>query len=220
MTVVVISDLHLGNRHCRAEAFLRLLGTLPAGATLVLNGDIMDRTRLPPPPLHLQVLDALRAASRERAVIWIRGNHDDGFQLENPAGIRFAESFALAPNLLVTHGDRFDTIMPYGRPLLRLFKALHGLRVRLGAESVHVAHYAKKFPMLYRVLRRHVRLNAVAHAREHGFDAIACGHTHAAEDSVVDGVRYFNTGAWTEPTPHVLTMEGGRLTLRSFDAAG
>ena len=94
------------------------------------------------------------------------------------------------------------------------FRLFHHLRLRLGAEPVHVAHYAKKWGALYRFLRRNVMLNAVEHAREGGFEAVTCGHTHFVEDVLCDGVRYLNTGAWTEVPIYVLLVTDEAIRLQ------
>jgi UDP-2,3-diacylglucosamine pyrophosphatase LpxH len=83
---------------------------------------------------------------------------------------------------------------------------------------MHVAHYAKRFPRLYDILCRHVRLNAVEFAREHGYAAITCGHTHFAEDVMVDGIRYINTGAWTEAPVVCLWMDDVDMKLIRVEA--
>ena len=41
-----------------------------------------------------------------------------------------------------------------------------------------------------------------------------CGHVHFSEDSTADGVRYVNSGAWTEDSTHcVLIYEDQRTEL-------
>ncbi|MDA0576632.1 MAG: UDP-2,3-diacylglucosamine diphosphatase [Verrucomicrobia bacterium] len=208
MKTIVVSDLHLGSRHCHAAEFLDFLAGLPRDATLVLNGDTIDRRNKKLPPEHETVLAALRALSLRQPVIWIPGNHDDTYRMPDPAGIQFVPTHAIEHRLFITHGHDFDNVMPYHRAFLLLFRCLHHLRVTLGAESVHVAYYAKKFAFLYEYLCRTVRLNAVEHARENGFAAVTCGHTHFIEDSIFEGVRYLNTGSWTErPLVYLLITE-------------
>ena len=65
--------------------------------------------------------------------------------------------------------------------------------------DIHVAEYAKRWRLAYRVLLNRQRRNAILLARERHVPAIACGHVHFAEDTTVAGIRYLNTGAWTEP---------------------
>jgi UDP-2,3-diacylglucosamine pyrophosphatase LpxH len=126
-------------------------------------------------------------------------------------------SYSIGNRLLITHGDDFDEIMPRSRAFMRAFKLMHHLRVKLGAKPVHVAEYAKKWKAFYRVLRKNVALNAVSCAVENGFEAVACGHTHYAEDKVVNGIRYVNTGAWTELPTHYLYITADDIALNRVD---
>ena len=50
-------------------------------------------------------------------------------------------------------------------------------------------------------------------ALENGYEAVICGHTHYPEDRVYNGVRYLNTGAWTESPAFYLQMIGNEMTL-------
>jgi UDP-2,3-diacylglucosamine pyrophosphatase LpxH len=214
---VVISDVHLGSPYCRCDRFVQFLRSLPDGVKLVLNGDTVnthDDSRYP--PSHREALDALRAESLKRKVVWIRGNHDERYVMANPGKIEFASSDSIEKTIFFAHGNDFDNVMPYNRTFIILFRLFHRLRILLGAESIHVAAYAKRFPVLYRVLLRHVAMNAVEYAKENGYAAVACGHTHYVEDRLQDGVRYINTGAWTEKTFHYLVVEEDRLELKRF----
>jgi UDP-2,3-diacylglucosamine pyrophosphatase LpxH len=100
---------------------------------------------------------------------------------------------------------------------MKAFRLMHDLRVRLGARPVHVAEYAKKWKAFYRVLRNNVLRNAVNCAAENGLEAVTCGHTHFAEDIFLNGVRYINTGAWTEFPAHYLYVTQHSMTLKRVD---
>ena len=218
MNVVVVSDLHLGSEYCLSSELLLLLSSIPAGAALVLNGDTIDRWSRGLPDEHEQVLDLLRSESFKRKVVWVRGNHDETFRMDDPGRIEFTSSFSIDQKLIVMHGDDFHNKRPYHDIFIRLFRFMHNMRIRLGAESVHVAYYAKKFTVLYDVLLEHVRMNAVEHAKENGFPAIVCGHTHYVEDTTVDGVRYINTGSWTEESGQYLLVDNEHMELVGFSA--
>ncbi len=219
MKYLVIGDLHIGSPYFQREAFLEVLERLRPEVDLVLAGDVVDD-----PFQHLgekdqQVVDRLRRESVHRRVVWINGNHDDGFRPEPSARLVFTQSFPIDTNLLVTHGADFDGVMPRNRWFLRLFRILHGLRIFFGAHPVHVATYAKRWKRLYRFLRKNVMLNAVQRAKELGFSAVACGHVHFAEDRSVEGIRYLNLGAWLESPLFCLLVDGSRMLFLSRSEA-
>jgi len=213
MHAIVVSDLHLGSEYSLHDTFLHLLETLPEDSSIILNGDVIDDPRAELPSSHKKILDWLREESFQREVVWVLGNHDANYTLPNPGKITFTQHFNIGQRLLIAHGDDFDEIMPKNLWFIRLFKFWHQVRLRLGASPVHVACYAKKWQLLYRVLTRHVMKNAVRCAKEKRFAAITCGHTHYPEDIQVDGVRYINTGCWTETPAFYLSVNQKTMTL-------
>ena len=193
---------------------------VPAGARLVLNGDIIDDPRKPLPPAHRAVVDRLVDESRRRPLVWVHGNHDRSLQLEDPGAIEFASEWQVDTRLLVKHGDSLDEVMPRHSVFKDLFKLMHRLLVFCGLPDVHVAQYAKKWNFLYRVLNEHVAEKATKLAAERGLDAITCGHTHAAMDiertSGGRAVRYLNTGAWTEEPHYFVKVDAAGVHLCSY----
>ncbi len=220
MKIIIISDLHLGGHHTRARALLMFLSSLPPDATLVLNGDTLDHARKHMPPEHGQVLERLRELSRTQPVIWLPGNHDEDVVLPDPAGIRFQADHAIGKRLYLAHGHHFDNILVKNRKFFTMLRKLYDLRVHLGLKPVHVAAVAKKFPWLFRILCRSLAGNAVQHAREQGFAAVTCGHVHHAEDLMIEGIRYINTGSWTEDLLHYLEVDEEGMRLVRVDPHG
>ena len=198
MNAIIVSDLHIGSGYFKSGPFERFLKELPAGHELILNGDIIDSPYVKMELSEQRILDLIKDISYRRKVVWIRGNHDNGYVPQSFGNTIFKSSYSIDRRLLITHGDDFDDIMPRSRLFMRAFKLMHDLRVKLGAKPVHVAEYAKKWKFFYRVLRNNVALNAIKCAAEKGFEAVTCGHTHFPEDFVLNGIRYINTGAWTE----------------------
>lgn len=213
---VLVSDIHLGSPFCRAEAFGAWLEGLPRNVALALNGDILDNVRRELPPKHREALNALVRASSDRQVVWVVGNHDDDLSADQAGPITVAGHLEIGKALLVTHGAFFDDLMPRSRAFIRLFAGLHAARLRLGAPHVHVAEYAKRWGAFYRLLNDNVRKNAIAGARSGGFGVVACGHTHCAMDVTTDGIRYLNTGSWTEEPLHYLEVRDGKAQLKVF----
>jgi UDP-2,3-diacylglucosamine pyrophosphatase LpxH len=213
----IVSDLHLGLAYFHRESFLAWLDQLPPGGRLILNGDIVDEPGAPLPAAHQAVLDRLVRESHRRPLVWVRGNHDVGWAMEDAGRIQFVDHWAIDRRLLVVHGSDLDDLMPRHGLFKWLFKRFHRLRVALGWPDVHVAQYAKKWDFLYRTLNKRVARNALRVARRRGFAAITCGHTHAAMDLAVDGRRYLNTGAWTEAPLHYLVVDPEQIRLQVYE---
>ena len=193
---------------------MQLVSSLDDHTALVLNGDTIDNPRKRLAPQDTAVLDLIKDESYKRQVIWVYGNHDEGYQLDDPGQIVFVRHLAIGTDLMVIHGNDFDELMPRNQWFIRLCKRLHRLRIKLGASPVHVAEFAKNwFPLLYRILSDQVKKNAVKCAMKNGVSAIACGHTHYIEDCLCNGIRYINTGTWTEPTRCYIMLTDGEITV-------
>ncbi len=222
---IVVGDVHLGSRHCRIGRFLRFLDQLPPHVALVLNGDIIDHWH-PLPPRHEQALERLRAESLAgRTVVWLRGNNDQAYRMPEPGAIRFESVLTLEdkegrPWCQVLHGHQFDRLMHGNALWVWPIRALHKVRMLLGAPSIHVAQYAKRWRPIYGWANSLIVRSGVRHARQHGVQAVIAGHTHQAEERTVDGIRYVNAGSWTEDAVHFVEVEEGRILLRAVSDDG
>jgi UDP-2,3-diacylglucosamine pyrophosphatase LpxH len=214
MNAIVVSDLHIGSPYFLLQGFENFLKNIPEDCELILNGDVIDDPNQKLQPDHHRILKRIDEISRRQRVIWVRGNHDNSYIPNGFKHIHFKTRYTLDGKLLISHGYDFDNIMPRSRMFIQSFKLMHGLMIKLGSRPVHVADYAKKFGRLYKVLRDNVMKNAVHCALENGYEAVICGHTHFPEDRVLNGIRYMNTGAWTELPAFYLQMTGNEMTLR------
>jgi UDP-2,3-diacylglucosamine pyrophosphatase LpxH len=213
MHFIIVSDLHLGSPYFLHEAFLQFLATLPEESTLVLNGDVIHRPQRPLPIAHSQVLECLRDEAVRRPVVWIWGNHDVDYVDPIPGRITFASQLALGSRLLVMHGHSFDRLSPRLRWCKRLLRGWYQHKLKVGPPA-HLLWHAKQWTLLYRFFTRHVRRHAVRWAQAQGVTAIVCGHTHCPEDLQVEGIRYLNTGSWTERAPYYVAVTSEALQLK------
>ena len=214
MKAIVVSDLHIGSRYFLHENFMQFLENIPQDNEIILNGDIINNPYGKMKPADQQILDRFGEMSLGQKVVWVRGNHDNGYIPDNLGKIQIKQHYALQKRLFVTHGDFFDEVMPRSQMFIKAFKMLHDLRVKLGARPIHVAQYAKKWKSFYGYLRKNVMLNAVNYAAANGFEAVTCGHTHFAEEQFVYGIKYLNTGAWTEQPTYYVRVTDNEITLK------
>ena len=216
MNAVVISDLHLESVHTLSEQITLFIESLPEECELILNGDIIDSSYPNLPRENLQILELIRQESFSRKTVWIRGNHDDCSLLQDRGKIHFKRIHTVDNRLLVTHGNELDKIKARIQQLLRPFKLIQFSLVKLGLKPINIAQFAGKFEPFYNLYRKKLRLDAVKFAKKKGFGAITCGHTHYPEDRTVQGVRYINTGAWTEYPPYYLVVSDKEIRLKSI----
>jgi UDP-2,3-diacylglucosamine pyrophosphatase LpxH len=216
MNAIIVSDLHIGSRHFLLQDFERFLKNLPEDHELILNGDIINNPYMELPPSHQRILDLIEQVSFHQKVVWLLGNHDIGYTPKKFGEVQFKKSYTLENRLLIVHGYDFDEIMPKNQAFIKAFKIMHNLRVKLGAKPVHVAKYAKKWEILYKVLCNNVMMNALKCAMENGYEAVVCGHTHYPEDRFFNGIRYINTGAWTESPAFFLQVTGDKMNLKTI----
>src|SRR4051812_34089828 len=112
---LVVSDIHLGSRVCRADKILDLLRNAHF-ETLIINGDLFDAGHTENmPEKHWEILDTLADIAERTKVLLVGGNHcrelDD---LARNAGIEIIDeySFDLGQNrFLCIHGDEFDVFI-------------------------------------------------------------------------------------------------------------
>jgi UDP-2,3-diacylglucosamine pyrophosphatase LpxH len=219
MKAIVVSDLHIGSRYFLHDNFMQFLENIPQDNEIILNGDIINNPYGKMKPADQQILDCFGEMSFQQRVVWVRGNHDNGYIPDNLGKIQIKQHHALQKRLFVTHGDFFDEVMPRSQMFIKAFKMMHDLRVKLGARPIHVAQYAKKWKSFYEYLRKNVMLNAVNYAAANGFEAVTCGHTHFAEEQFVNGIKYLNTGAWTEQPTYYVRVTDNEITLKNTTAS-
>jgi len=194
----IVSDVHIGSRFCRHDGFLEFVAGLPDGDALVLNGDIVDRFHDSVPGAREAGVAAVRAASAVRPVTWLTGNNDRGYRLPRAPAVRYAEEAVIAGGILVSHGDRFEPTFRRNPFLVIPVRAMYWAYRSLNRKPMHPAAFAKMLRAAYRAFTNHIATAACGEARRRGFSAVLCGHTHKAEDRTIGGVRYVNTGCWTE----------------------
>ena len=216
MNAIIVSDLHIGSRYFLFHKFKRFIERIPSDYELIINGDLIDNPKNKLTPIHQRIFDLIVRLSYRRKVVWIQGNHDYCFTPDVIGKIEVKPIYKINNNLLIAHGHNFDQIMPMSKMFIKAFALMHKSRILIGARPEHVADYAKRWKWFYKVLLRNVTKNAVISAKENGSDAVACGHTHYPEDRYSKGIRYMNSGAWTESPANYIVVNDKNMILKSF----
>lgn len=224
MRTLILSDIHLGSKHCCSSAVHEVLNKEKFGR-LILNGDTIHNVNLRKlDNRHWSLLNRFRDFAKSLELVLIRGNHDHeidfvpseangnlttGNVLPSLLGVPMVEEYQLpvrGKKYLVLHGDQFDPTMRYPLVTEVAFIA-YQFTTKINKK---LAKWLKKKSKRWGGVLAYVRDQSVAFARHHGYPGVITGHTHFAEDTKVEEIHYLNTGSWTESPCAYVTADDER----------
>ena len=233
-----ISDVHLGTKGSKASHLIAFLRDNEF-EKLYLVGDLIDiwalRRGIYWPQEHNDVIQKLlRKGRKGTEIIYIIGNHDEflasfhGHYASVELRKNAIHTTADGRKILVIHGHELDTVVQnlgwlahlgdIGYVLLmrcnglvNFFRRLFGLghwslSAYVKAEVKNVVSFIGKFEE-----------SVVRFARDHGVDAVLCGHIHTPAVREIEGITYYNCGDWVESLTAMVEHFDGRIELLSFE---
>ncbi|MBA2479729.1 MAG: UDP-2,3-diacylglucosamine diphosphatase [Planctomycetes bacterium] len=219
--LMILSDVHLGTRSCKAEQLDAYLSRVRP-REVVLNGDILDLRELHKgfwPEAHTRVVQRILAFANEGIpVSYVTGNHDEvlrRFSFFQTGAVQLVDGIERTlggKRTWIVHGDAIEGAMQMPRWLRRIgcltYHALRGLerranmvRSRVGMQpTVLVAQVKRMKGALAHISRYEEACARVAASR--GFERIITGHIHfpnrreiTCGDARID---YLNSGDWVD----------------------
>jgi UDP-2,3-diacylglucosamine pyrophosphatase LpxH len=230
MRTLILSDIHLGSRHCNVNLIHEVLDQVRYDR-LILNGDTINTLNFRKfQRRDWGLLERFRKIGKERQLVLIRGNHDHDWDYRPGAPrpefgtpqvlpalleVPMLEEYPLTVRerpYLILHGDRFDPTLNY--PLLTDAAVMcYQMTTNLNKK---LAKWLKKKSKRFGGLLEFIRGQSIAFARRGNLEGVITGHTHFAEDAVMDDVHYLNTGSWTESPCGYVTVHNGDITLHQI----
>jgi len=230
---VILSDIHLGTPHSKADEVTHFLKHTRC-ERLILNGDIIDGWRLTRDGRwtrsHTRFIRRVLTLvqKRDTEVVYLRGNHDDFLARLLP--MRF-ESISLVEDhiletprgrYLVLHGDVFDGVVKNMVFLAHLGDIGYALLLRLnrfynGWRRLRGKEYFSLSAAIKARVKQAVSFigkfeDQVANlARDRGCVGVICGHIHTPAD-----IHYLNSGDWVESLTGIVEHYDGRFELITF----
>ncbi len=236
---IIVSDVHLGTKGSKSKEIARFLKQFHCD-NLILNGDIIDGWQLKKSGSwkrkHTRFLNRVlkMMESQSTNVYYLRGNHDDFLDQILPLQIGRLQILAdmtyqsNGKNYFITHGDVFDSITTNLRWiaylgdvgytfLLWLNRVINYYRYKKGLPYFSLSQFVKgkvKQAVSY-VDDYETELAKMAKAK--GCDGIICGHIHKAENRMIDGIHYLNSGDWVETMSALAEDHEGNWELIYFN---
>ena len=121
MNAIIISDIHIGSKYFLSQDFECFLNAIPEDAEFILNGDIIEHPYAKLKPTDQQILDRFEQMSYQQKVVWVRGNHDNGYIPQNLGQIQIKPYHSIQKRIFITHGDFFDKVMPQSQGFYKGF---------------------------------------------------------------------------------------------------
>src|SRR3954453_7919506 len=224
---LVISDLHLGSDVCQARLLEEFLEwAVNQTRVLVINGDIFDDLNFKRlNKRHFACLKVIRRNSDrdDFRLTWIRGNHDGPADIiSHIVGVDILDEYVYDNGqirLLILHGDQFDAfITHYGMLTEVACSVFYYIQKWMPHRASRwIRRISKRWQRNSQLIER----RATEYARSQGYRYVTCGHTHMPMVSDVGGVRYVNSGTWTEhpPCPFV-AVRGAEVALEWWPLTG
>jgi UDP-2,3-diacylglucosamine pyrophosphatase LpxH len=232
---VWLSDIHLGNKDCRADYLLDFLQRVEC-ETLYLLGDIVDFWALQRqfiwPSAHYEVLRLImQKAKSGTRVVYVPGNHDEAIRefighSFGPVEIleEAIHDTADGRRLLLFHGDCLDMHVQldfiarhFGDALydflMWMHRWCHRTRRLFGLCYWSLATSIKQRIGNARAAILAFEHAAVEEARRRGLDGVVCGHIHHPEITHHHGILYCNDGDWVESCTALVERSGGELEI-------
>lgn len=218
---LIVSDIHLGSDVCRAHDLLRTLKQ-HRFKRLILNGDVFDDlnfTRLTKD--DWKVLSTLRRLSNPKRgieVVWVAGNHDGLAEiLSHLLGVRVYNEYRwthCGTRFLAMHGHQFDHYITQREKLTAVASYLYLKIQKIDGERQRLSRWIKRTSKSWLRVADTVGRDALDYARTTAADVVFCGHTHIPGQAERNGVRYVNSGCWTDkPSQYVTVGLKGEVRL-------
>lgn len=225
LEIVVLSDVHLGNQSCQADALLKYLKGIDP-TVLILNGDFVDAWQFKNsyfPQAHAEVInEILKKAITGTKIYYLAGNHDGFIRKFVPfrtGNIQFKDELLFQLNgkkYWFFHGDQkqLKTKKSGHNPIKAFQKMIRrvGHSKWLGNKKrIHLSN--AQYPLKY---INDFEKSVVGQASVMEVDYVICGHVHEPAlrkyTQETGNIVYMNAGDWVRHLS-ALEYDGQRWTI-------
>ena len=166
------------------------------------------------------MLSLLRKLADDIEITWLCGNHDGSADIiSHLLGVHVRDEYVLESGderVLILHGHVFDDFLD-SHPILTWVGDQIYLFLQKLDRTHRFAKIAKHSSKTFLRCAQKIEDGAIHYARRKECTAVCCGHTHLAIAKSVEGVRYFNSGCWTELPCTYLTVVDGAIRLHRWE---
>lgn len=203
--IIIVSDLHIGDRNFKYFDFLDFLMSLERGTTIILNGDFEDLYKISQPKA-MEEYSLVYSFLKKFNVKRVKGNHDEILTL--PKKLEFETNSGL--RVAVCHGHHHDFLVKnfswYTRVASKVEKVL---------DSIFMCNFRRVLRYLSLGILTYLsnKINYKALEHHDGYDLVVIGHTHFPKVISKDGRYVVNCGEWLHDCTYVKITDDGNVSL-------
>ena len=231
---IIMSDLHLGARQSQTDKIIEFLDN-NTSERLILNGDIIDGWALKgngkwTPDCTKIFRRFMKMSEKGTKVVYIRGNHDDflkdfiPFKLNNIKIVRkYVYTGIDGRKYFCFHGDVLDFVIMEARWLAVIGGYSYDIVIKFNTFYNKVRKWFNlPYHSLANTIKQSVKgainfvsdfeTNAIALAKQKGYDVAVCGHIHQPK---ID-IEYMNSGDFCENSTCLVEDKKGKWYILSI----
>jgi len=215
---IVVSDIHLGSRYCREEAFLSFLKNAEYDE-LILAGDIIDFIKVP--MFSKRIIDIVGSIDFSKDIYYIVGNHDISlkqFVGQKCFGINFVNELIIndcGKLIKIEHGDKYDKPIIRNNSVMSIVSVIHNILESSFGWNVTSWWTEREFKK-----RKNGSLWNII-SSNHEYDFIILGHFHIPEKIIWENnlgkrITYVNSGDWVTHQTYLEIFDGD-VFLKNYE---
>ena len=215
---LIISDIHLGSSVSQTKTLLGVLKKY-SFKKLILLGDVFESLNFN----HLsqenwEFLQYIGKISKTAKIRWVEGNHDKGLSeiVSALVGAKIKKVYCWQykkEKYLAIHGHQFDRFLIDNVVISYMATILYNFLQKIDFRDKRMSRFVKRKSKGWLRISEKIFRSAVLYGKLRGAKYVFCGHTHKAMEKTRFGIKYYNSGCWTDASCSYITINGNEIKI-------
>jgi UDP-2,3-diacylglucosamine pyrophosphatase LpxH len=156
--------------------------------------------------------------SKTKKVRWIEGNHDEGLSqiISALLGAKIKKVYSWKyknKKYLAIHGHQFDRFLVDNFVISYIATLLYRLTQKIDFKDRRMSRFVKRKSKGWLRMSEKVFHSAVLYGKLKGANYVFCGHTHKSVEKIKNGIKYYNSGCWTDVPCAYITIDRDNIKI-------
>ncbi len=215
---IIVSDIHLGSSVSQPRKLLETLERY-SFRKLILLGDVFESLNFDNLSRDgWELLKYIGKFSRTKKVRWVEGNHDKGLSQIVGAlvGAEIKKVYRWQyknEKYLAIHGHQFDRFLVNNFVMSYIATVLYKFLQKVDFKDKRMSRFVKRKSRGWLKMSEKVFHSAVLYGKLKGVNYVFCGHTHKATKKTKHGIKYYNSGCWTDTPCTYITIDEDKIKI-------